>query len=303
MSGLKELRRRLSSVKSTEKITTAMKLVASSRLSKAQAMLEKNKPYHELIAHTVGRILLSYQKDQAEKKKIPSLPSMLTMPSTTDGYLLLVFSSDKGLCGGYNQNVAKKAIERINELKAEHKNFFLVCCGKKAYQILRKEYESSIVVHKPSFSGGGITFTEAREAVQIIFALLQKYHCSICEIIHSRYQNAVTRKFIAEQVVPIKKESIPMTDDLDHVGNAYFDFKPSREEILIQSLEMLLTNRIFEAMLHAEASEEGARMMAMDNATDNAQDMIKNLTLKYNTIRQSLITTELTEIISGAEAL
>ncbi len=303
MAGLKELRRRLSSVQSTEKITTAMKLVASSRLSKAQGMITKNKPYSDLAERAVGRILLSYRNDTNENKKVPSLPLLLTEPADTNSYLLLVFSSDKGLCGGYNQNVAKKTIKRINELKENGKKFYLACFGKKAYQILKKEFEPFIVVHKPSFSGGGITLKEAENALQTISALMKKYQCQICEIVHSRFQTAVTREFQSMQIIPFNQNSIPVTNDLDHVGNAYFDFKPSREEILIKSLQMCLKNQIFEAMLHAEASEQGARMMAMDNATDNAKEMIKDLTRKYNTIRQSLITTELSEIISGAEAL
>ncbi len=303
MAGLKELRRRLTSVKSTEKITTAMKLVASSRLSKAQGMIEKNKPYLKLIENSIGRVLLSYQNDTNENKKVPSLPKLLNKIENPNRYLLLVLSSDKGLCGGYNQNVAKKAIERIKELKENKKEFYLACFGKKAYQILKKEFEPLIVVHKPSFSSGGIAFQEAKNALQTVEALMQKYNCSVCEIVHSRYKTAVTRNFVSMQMIPISQESIVINDNLDRVGDAYFDFKPSREEILLQSLQMLLVNRFFEAMIHAEASEEGARMMAMDNATDNAKEMIKELTLKYNTIRQSLITTELTEIISGAEAL
>lgn len=303
MAGLKELRRRLSSVKSTEKITTAMKLVASSRLSKAQGMIEKNKPYKELAERAVGRVLVSFEKDKIEKKSVPALPALLTDVKNPTRYLLIVLSSDKGLCGGYNQNVAKKAVERIKELEAAHKEFMIVCYGKKAYQILSKKYENFIIENHPSFSAGGISYNEAEQAIQKVFDLSEQYHCDICEIVHSRHKTAVTRNFVSMQIVPLETKSIVLTDDLDHVGDAYFDYKPSREEVLLKSSQMLLINRMFEAILNAEASEEGARMMAMDNATDNAQEMIKNLTLKYNTIRQSLITTELNEIISGAEAL
>ena len=125
----------------------------------------------------------------------------------------------------------------------------------------------------------------------------------ICEIVHSRFKTALSRDIISMQIYPLNASNIPLNKDIDHIGNAYFDYKPSREKLLEEASKKLLINRIFEAMLNAEASEQGARMMAMDNATQNAKDMISSLTLKYNTIRQSAITTELTEIISGAEAI
>lgn len=303
MAGLKELRNRLSSVKSTEKITTAMKLVAASRLRKASVSLEKNAAYAKLIEDTVSRILTSYRKEEIEKKVKHILPLIMCPIKNPKNYILLVFSSERGLCGSYNQNVAKAAVKRLSELQQQAKNVKLICYGKKAYNVLKKNYNDLIIYHEPSFAGGGIFYQEAVDMIQKIKNLLTQENFDVCEIVHSRFKTALSREIVSMQIYPLNAADIPFNENIDHIGSAYFDYKPSREQLLEQASEKLLVNRIFEAMLNAEASEQGARMMAMDNATQNAKEMISSLTLKYNTIRQSAITTELTEIISGAEAI
>ncbi|MBR2300169.1 MAG: ATP synthase F1 subunit gamma [Alphaproteobacteria bacterium] len=303
MAGLKELRNRLSSVKSTEKITTAMKLVAASRLRKAQAALEKNKSYVNLIENTVARVLVSYKKEEIEKKIKHILPPIFMGKKNPKNYMLIVFSSERGLCGSYNQNVAKAAAKRIKELQKAEKNVRIVCYGKKAYDILKKNFGDLIIHHEASFASGGIFYDEAIHMLIKIIEFTKESGIDVCEIVHSKFKTAVSREMVAMQVYPLKIEESAMDEQIDHVGDAYFDYKPSREDVLEKAAEKLLIGCVFRAMLSAEASEQGARMMAMDNATQNAKEMIKDLTLKYNTIRQSAITTELNEIISGAEAI
>jgi len=303
MSSLKELRNRLSSVRSTKKITTAMKLVAASRLRKAQTALEKNKNYQKLVEDAVKRVLISYKKEEIEKKIKHILPKTLVEKQNPKTYLLVVFSSERGLCGSYNQNVAKVAANRFNELTKQGKNVKLICYGKKAYNALRKNFGAHILEHEPSFASGGIFYQEAVDMLEKMMRYYQGQNFDVCEIVHSRFKSALSRQIVSKQLYPIDVANENLDDMLDHVGDAYFDYKPSREELLEKAASKLLIGRVFEAMLNAEASEQGARMTAMDNATQNAQDMILDLTLKYNTLRQSAITTELSEIISGAEAL
>jgi len=302
MAGLKELRTRLNSVKSTGKITMAMKLVAASRLKKAVSALEKNAHYAHILENAVMRVLTSYKKEEIEKKIKHILPSLLNMPQNPKSYLLIVFSAERGLCGSYNQNVAKTAEKRIKELQKDAKTVRIICYGKKAYDILKKKYRDLIVFHEPSFAGGGIFYDEAIEILEKITAFKKENGFDICEIVFSHFHSAVNRDLTSKALYPLDIKDLKTDDNSDHIDGAYFDYKPSREDVLAKAVEKLLLNRIFEAMLSAEASEQSARMLAMENATKNADEMISDLTLKYNTLRQSAITTELTEIISGAEA-
>ena len=304
MAGLKELRTRLSAVKSTEKITTAMKLVASSKLRKATVSLAKNKNYAVLLENAVARVLLEYQKEEAEKKVKHILPAVFVNKPNAQNYLLVVFSAERGLCGSYNQNVAKVAENRFIELTKQGKTVKFLCYGKQAYHILKKNFRDHILHHEPSFASGGIFYQEALDMLSKIMHHHQEQNFDVCEIVHSQFKSALSRQITSKQIYPLESVVDMDTDgDLDHIGDAYFDYKPSREELLEKIASKLFVGRIFQAMLNAEASEQGARMTAMDNATQNAQDMILELTLKYNTLRQSAITTELSEIISGAEAL
>ena len=304
MAGLKELRTRLNAVKSTKKITTAMKLVAASKFKKATSALEKNKHYALLVENAAARVLLEYQKEEQTKKITHILPPLLGNFQNARNYLLIVFSSERGLCGSYNQNVAKAVIKRINTLKKEKKSFKIACYGKKAYEILKKNHEKDIIFVEPSFAtGGGIFYDEALMLTDKIKNFVAGGSFDVCEVIFSRFHSALNREMSVLKAYPLDINDIDIKADADHVGSAYFDYKGSKEEVLDEALQKLLVNRIFGAMLSAEASEQGARMSAMDNATENAKDMIATLNLKYNTLRQSAITTELNEIISGAEAI
>ena len=303
MAGLKELRTRLTAVKSTKKITTAMKLVAAAKLKKAVSALEKNAGYAMLVENAVKRVLLEYQKEEVSKKIKHLLPPIFNVSSNPEKYLLLVFSSERGLCGTYNQNVAKTAIKRICELQKNGKIVSLICYGKKAYDILKKDYKELIVHHEASFAGGGIFYDEAVQMAQKILQLYQDKSFDMCEMICGVFQSAAHHETLILPAYPLDAALLGTDENLDHVDDAYFDYKPSKQDVLEVASQQLMVNNIYRAMLGAEASEQSERMIAMDNATRNAEDMGRKLTLKYNTLRQSAITTELTEIISGAEAL
>lgn len=303
MAGLKELRNRLQSIKSTGKITMAMKLVSASKLRKAQQVLEKNKLYLGMLYTAVKRILASVKEDEIDKKIKIELPVAFQTIQNPNRYLLFVFSADRGLCGSYNQNVAKAAAERIRTLQNENKTVEVVCYGKKAYDILKKKYALLITAHFEAVGTGGALLEKTSEIAKYAQGKMQDF--DVFEVIHSKFQSALSREMTAEQIYPFDENVFKFAledENLTHVGSAYYDYKPGRMEILKALTTVLFSGKIYAAVLNAEASEQGARMAAMDNASNNAKDMISTLTLKYNTIRQSAITTELNEIISGAEA-
>ena len=306
MAALKELRNRLESIKSTQKITSAMKMVAASKLRKAETMLERNRPYSEALTVSLKRTLAAIRAEEAEKKITYLPPALLRQKLNAQKFLLLVFSSDRGLCGSYNHNIAKTAAARIRELTAEGKDVNVVCYGKKAFNILKKQYANIIT---ENFAGAGaqdLSYTEALEVKGKISSLMQENDYDVCEIVYSRFHSALSREIKARQIYPIAPETVELTEDdynLLRVDNAYYDYYPDKITLLEKLLPLWAENSVFAAILNSQASEQGARMASMDNATRNASDIISNLTLKYNSIRQSAITTELTEIISGAEAL
>ncbi len=304
MAGLKELRSRLESIKSTQKITSAMKLVAASRLRKAQLMLDKSSAYSQTLNTAVKRIMADIRLEEKEKKITFLLPPLLREKPNAKNYLLLVFASDRGLAGNYNQTVGKAAIKRINELQNAGCNVKLICYGKKAFDLLKKKYAELIIGRYAATGSKGLSFAEAGELTQNIKTWCAEQNCEICEIIYSHFHSALSRDLIHRQIYPMVLDQLDEADlTLNKSGNAYYDFGPERMTLLEAILPKLMADRVFDALLNAEASEQGARMAAMDNATRNAQDMISSLTLRYNSIRQSAITTELTEIISGAEAI
>lgn len=306
MAGLKELRNRLESIKSTQKITSAMKMVAASRLRKAQIMVDKSKPYSVMLNTTVRRILASLKEDETIHNIRYVLPSVLYQKPNAKNYLLFTFSSDRGLCGSYNQNVGKAAIKRIKELLHQGKKVQVICYGKKVFDILKKDYADIIIEHHESVSANGLFYYEAIDLGKIIGQHCNNGTCDVCEFVYSHFHSALSREMIVKQIYPLEEKYSQVCEEdnqLLKAGNAYYGFEPDRLKLLEVLLPKLVVDNIFTAMVNSQASEQGARMTSMDNATRNAKDMISNLTLKYNSIRQSAITTELTEIISGAEAL
>ena len=306
MAALKELRNRLESIKSTQKITSAMKMVAASKLRKAETMLERNRPYSEALTVSLKRSLAAVRAEEAEKKITYLPPALLRQKLNAQKFLLLVFSSDRGLCGSYNHNIAKTAAARIRELTAEGKDVNVVCYGKKAFNILKKQYADIITENFAGAGTEGLSYTEALAVNDKIMNFMQENDYDVCEIVYSRFHSALSREIKARQIYPIAPETVELTEDdynLLRVDNAYYDYYPDKITLLEKLLPLWAENSVFAAILNSQASEQGARMASMDNATRNASDIISNLTLKYNSIRQSAITTELTEIISGAEAL
>lgn len=306
MAGLKELRGRLESIKSTQKITSAMKLVAASRLRKAQLMLDRSRCYSDLLNTAVKRILAALKQTEVEKNITFLMPELLRQKLNPEHYLLFVFSSDRGLAGSYNQNVGKAAVKRIEELQKQNKKVQIICYGKKVYDILKKKHAAIIIENHQAIAPKGLSYQEAIEMAKKIGACCQSGTCDITELIYSRFHSALNREIVSEQVYPLSPEVSEITSDDDallKIGDAFYDYKPNLLELLENILPKLVVDKIFTAMINSQASEQGARMAAMENATNNAKDIISDLTLRYNTLRQSAITTELTEIIAGAEAI
>ncbi len=300
MAGLKELRNRLESIKSTQKITSAMKLVAASRLRRAQLLLDKSVIYSDMLSTIVKRLAATIREEEAEKNVRYLLPSLVRQPQNPKRYLLVVFASDRGLCGSYNQNVGRAAVRRADALLSQGKEVEIICFGKKGFHILKRRHADLVVENLPALEPD-----LKNETALMLLEKIRHYNPDICEVIYSFFYSALSREMKTEQVFPLPLSVLESDDDVSllRVGNAYYDYKPDKFEMLDALLPQLQANIIFRTMMNALASEHGARMAAMDNATRNAKDMISSLTLKYNSIRQSAITTELTEIISGAEAL
>lgn len=306
MAGLKELRNRLESIKSTQKITSAMKMIAASRLRRAQIMVEKSEPYSQMLNITVKRILATIKEEETIKKVKYILPTVLYQKPNAKNYLLFVFSSDRGLCGSYNQNIGKMTLKRIKELESEGKNVKIICYGKKIFDFLKRNHGNKIAEHYESISANGLFYYEAIDLGRKIGEYIANDFCDVCEVIYSKFHSALNREMSICQVYPLEEKYIKgeETDtNLLKIDNTYYEYMPDKFKILEVLLPKLIVDNIFTAMVNSQASEQSARMTAMDSATRNAKDMISALTLKYNSIRQSAITTELTEIISGAEAL
>lgn len=305
MAGLKELRTRIEAVKSTEKITSAMKMVAAARLRKAQILIDSSSGYKNTLQTAANRIMADIRQEEIIKKTKISLPSMMTEHPDTKKYLLLVFSSDKGLCGSYNSNINKFARKHIDELQKAGKDVRILCFGKKSYMFLKKHYPEQIIGNIDNIAKKGPDFAESSEIAQKILEICKNENADICEAVFAKFNSAISREIVAFQLFPIKiEESEPTSDKPINVfGDAYYGYEPNRNEFLERLLPMIFTANVFSLIVQSQASEHGARMSSMDNATRNAKDMISELTLRYNTIRQSAITTELIEIIAGAEAI
>ncbi len=306
MAGLKELRTRISTVKSTSKITSAMKMVAAARLRKSQGLIGKSEFYSNNLLACANRIIYELQEKEAQGEEI-NWPDMMKERINPKKYLLLVFTSDRGLCGSYNASVAKEAARRIEELKSEGKEVLLYCVGKKGKDILKSRYENLFFKTKEGLAAKGAKYYEASDIGYDVLEAYNNKEFDVCEVIVSKFNSAISREIVDRQLLPLKigeydynKLHVPT----NVVKGAFYEYEPQDKILLLQEmLPLIFRGSIFKAVVHSQASEHGARMTSMDNATRNASDMINKLTIKYNRIRQTAITTELTEIISGAEAL
>ncbi len=306
MAGLKELRTRISTVKSTSKITSAMKMVAAARLRRSQGLIGKSEFYNHNLLSCANRVIYELKQQEEATGQNIEWPKMMRENKQAQNYLLLVFTSDRGLCGSFNSGVAREAARRIEELKSEGKNVSIYCIGKKGRDILKSRYGDLIIKTKEGVAAKGAKYYEASD---IGYDVLDAYHqekIDVCEVIVSRFKSAISREIVDEQILPLKIEEFEYNKlhlPTNVVRGAFYDYEPDKIALLEGMLPLIFRGVIFKAVVHSQASEHGARMTSMDNATRNATDMINKLTIKYNRIRQSAITTELTEIISGAEAL
>ncbi|SDG50523.1 F0F1 ATP synthase subunit gamma [Roseospirillum parvum] len=295
MASLKDLRNRINSVKSTRKITSAMKMVAASKLRRAQEAAEASRPYAERMQRMLGNLAASTQGAAGS-------PPLLAGTGKDDVHLLVVLTANRGLCGGFNGNPVREARRQIQALKAQGKEVKLLCVGRKGRDLLRRDYKNLIVDSFEGLGRRGITYAEANQVAERLLTMFEAGEFDVCTIIFNKFQSAMTQVVTPRQIIPF-----PVPQDAEGTpqgaGGALYDYEPSEEGILKDLLPRNVAMQLFAALLESDASEQGARMTAMDSATRNAGDMIDGLTLTYNRTRQAAITKELIEIISGAEAL
>jgi len=306
MAGLKELRTRIDAVKSTEKITSAMKMVAAARLRKAQILIESSDDYKNVLQTAANRILADIRQEEIIKKTKISLPAMMREKPDAKKYLLLVFSSDKGLCGSYNSSINKFARKRVEELQKSEKEVRIMCFGKKSFVFLKKHFPDLVIGNLENIAKKGPTIVESADIAQKISELYKAENFDVCEAVFAKFNSAISRDVSSFCLLPVKVETLEEQSSdkpVNVFGDAYYAYEPKRNEFLERLLPMIFAANVFSLIVQSQASEHGARMSSMDNATRNAKDMISELTLRYNTIRQSAITTELIEIIAGADAI
>jgi F-type H+-transporting ATPase subunit gamma len=294
MASLKDLRNRIRSVRSTQQITSAMKVVAASRLRRAQEQVEAARPY----AQRMERVLASLATRMAG---LAGAPPLLVGTGREEAHLLVVATSDRGLAGGFNASILREARRRIRELLPAGKKVLLLLIGRKGREGLRRDYGRLMHDSLTDIGRRQVSFDEARDIADRILVLYRSGGFDVATIIFNRFRSAMTQIVTAQQLIPFQATGIE--DTTRPLAGAIYEFEPSEEEILSELLPKNLAVQIYTALLENAASEQGARMTAMDNATRNAGEMIDRLTLNYNRTRQAAITKELIEIISGAEAL
>ena len=297
MPSMKDLRNRIRSVRSTQKITAAMKVVAASRLRRAQEQVEAARPYAQRMERVLGSLA-------GRMAGMPGAPPLLAGMGRDDVHLVVVASSDRGLAGGFNASILREARRRIGDLGNAGKTVKLLTVGRKGRDSLRRDYSRLIHDSLTDIGRRRVSFDEARDIAGRILALYEAGEFDVCSIIFNRFRSAMTQIVTVRQLIPFAPPPPPGAEGaVETVGGAIYEFEPSEEEILTELLPNNLAVQIYTALLENAASEQGARMTAMDNATRNAGEMIDRLTLSYNRTRQANITRELIEIISGAEGL
>ncbi|MFZ1922109.1 MAG: F0F1 ATP synthase subunit gamma [Xanthobacteraceae bacterium] len=292
MSSLKDLRNRIAATKATQKITKAMQMVAASKLRRAQSAAEAARPYASHMEAVLGNIAASVAG-------LESAPRLLRGTGDAQRHLLLVCTAERGLCGPFNTAIVRLARERANALMAEGKEVTFFCVGRKGYDQLRRLYAQQIVELVDLRSARVLRFENAQAIAQKIIARFDNFEFDVCTLFYSRFRSVIAQIPTVQQIIPPVFEK----STADALGGAVYEFEPDEEDILQELLPRNLAVQILRALLENAASFYGAQMSAMDNATRNAGDMIRRQTLTYNRTRQAMITKELIEIISGAEAL
>ena len=292
MPSLKDLRNRIAATKATQKITKAMQMVAASKLRRAQAAAEAARPYATQMDKVLGNIAASVGG-------IETAPRLLRGTGGDGVHLLLVCTAERGLCGPFNTAIVRLARERANALMKDGKEVKFFCVGRKGYDQLKRLYEKQIVEMVDLRAARTLRFEHAEMIAEKIITRFDNFEFEVCTLFYSRFRSVIAQIPTAQQIIP------PVFDAkaTDALGGAAYEFEPEAEDILHDLLPRNVAVQIFRALLENSASFYGAQMSAMDNATRNAGDMIRKQTLKYNRTRQAMITKELIEIISGAEAL
>ena len=292
MPSLDDLKKRISSVKSTQKITKAMKMVAAAKLKRAQESAEKGRPFSEKM----NNIVLNLSNSITDKE---NASKFLVGTEKDKVHLCVVITADRGLCGGFNTNICRKAKTHFEKILNEGKTLKIITLGSKGYDQLKRVYGKQII-EKVNFKGiRKVTFQQAEEIASKIIKMFNRSEFDVCKIFYSKFKNVITQIPQIQQIIPVenlKKMERKKTEN-------FFEFEPEENEILENLLPKNIATQIFKAFLENAASEQGSRMTAMDNATRNASDLVDKLTITYNRSRQAEITKELIEIISGAESL
>ena len=295
MPSLDDLKKRIASVKSTQKITKAMKMVAAAKLRKAQEAAEQSRPYADNMKNLMDSISRGFIQTDSSR-------NLLTGSDEDKTYLLVLFTSERGLCGGFNSKISKSLKEKIVELQKQNKEVKIICIGKKGYDIIKRQYSELIVDTIDLSEIKSVQYGDAKEISDKIIKMYFDAEFDKCLIFYNKFKSVISQVPTEQQVVPA--EIVEQTDNEDKVmDNNFIEFEPNEKEILEELLPLNFAVQIFKALLESSASEQGSRMSAMDNASRNASDMIDSLTLFYNRSRQAVITKELIEIISGAEAV
>ncbi len=293
MASLKELKGRIHSVKSTQKITKAKQMVAAAKLRRAQAAAEAARPYAERLTGVMASLASKVANDSA--------PKLLAGTGADQRHLLVVVNTDKGLCGGLNANIVKAAKAKARALIAEGKDVQFYLVGKKGRAPIKRDYAERIEKHFDTSEVRNIGFPEAEAIADDLIERFEKGEFDIAHLVYPVFKSALAQDPTVDQLIPVPS---PETDAIAAAGgDAVVSYEPGEEEILEELLPRYVKTQLFGALLEREASEQGASMTAMDNATRNAGDLINKLTIQYNRSRQAAITTELIEIIAGAEAL
>ena len=296
MPSLKDLRNRINSVKATQKITKAMQMVAAAKLRHAQEAAEAARPYSQRMNAVIAR-LAARLKDQE------GVSPFLAGTGRDDVHLLVVCTAERGLCGAFNSNIVKLATEHIEKLKAEGKTVKLLCVGRKGYDQLKRPYRDLMIDEPVDLKQvRRLRFEHAHDIANRLIRMFEKGEFDVCTLFYSEFQSVIRQVPRPLQLIPARIEALQEEEDAGS-GAATYEYEPDEKEILDDLLPRNVSVQVFRALLENAASEQGARMTAMDNATRNAGEMIRTLTLAYNRQRQALITKELMEIISGAEAI
>ncbi|SDE38145.1 F0F1 ATP synthase subunit gamma [Limimaricola pyoseonensis] len=292
MPSLKDLKNRIASVKSTRKITKAMQMVAAAKLRRAQDAAEAARPYAERFNAVMAGLAASVGGSDGA-------PKLLAGTGKEDVHLLVVMTAERGLCGGFNGSIVRKARIRASELLTQGKTVKILTVGKKGREMLRRDYGQHFVGHIDLSDVKRVGYANAQDIARDVLGRFDEGEFDVATIYYARFQNVITQVPTEQQIIPAKFDA----PEDDAQGAPLYDYEPGEEEILADLLPRGVATQIFAALLENGASEQGARMSAMDNATRNAGEMIEKLTIEYNRSRQAVITNELIEIISGAEAL